>query len=243
MFRGKFFKTDRDWLVTNWDDETGEFSETNTTTNRFFTIVITGSNIENKVVDPTLDSESEYNVLPLLGTGETNILSTYIFNRAERDINTQFLKFYFGSGNTWQKNPELERVMLYSDGYDWPSYVPRIRGWKYGLLSALPSNTTAVYRHDSFGQFRDMLEQRADARFYKTLTRGRFKGRSYPSAATVRVRFVDDDGRLTRPEKTWSQNLSTFCTSSLPFFDDGMPRNREEIDPSKLNTALGTIED
>ena len=243
LFRGKFFKTDRDWLVTSWDDETGEFSETNTTTNRFFTIVITGSNIENKIVDPTLDSESEYNVLPLLGTGETNILSTYIFNRAERDINTQFLKFYFGSGNTWQKNPELERVMLYSDGYDWPSYVPRIRGWKYGLLSALPSNTTAVYRHDSFGQFRDMLEQRADARFYKTLTRGRFKGRSYPSAATVRVRFVDDDGRLTRPEKTWSQNLSTFCTSSLPFFDDGTPRNREEIDPSKLNTSLGIIED
>ena len=88
-----------------------------------------------------------------------------------------------------------------------------------------------------------MLEQRADARFYKTLTRGRFKGRGYPSSSPVRVRFVDEDGRLTTPEKTWSQNLSRFCTSSLPFFDDGLPRNREEIDPTQLNTSLGIIED
>lgn len=241
LFRGKFFKTDRDWLVTNWDDETGEFTETNDTSNSFYTVILTGSNIENKIIDPTLDSEEGYNVLPLLGTGDADLLSSFML-KTTRAINTEFLKFYFGSGDTWQKNPNLQRVNLYSDGYDWPAYVPKIRGWKYGLLSALPSNATAVYRHDSFGQFRDMLEQRSDARFYKTLTRGRFKGRGYPAAAPVRVRFVDVDGRLTAPEKTWSQNLSRFCTSSLPFFDDGVPRNRE-IDTSQLNTSLGIIED
>ena len=157
-------------------------------------------------------------------------------------INDEFFKFYFGSGNTWQKNPDLEKVMVYSEGYEWPSYVPKIRGWKYGLISALPENSSAVYRHDTYGQFRDMLEQRSDARFFKTVQRGSFKGRNFVTASPVRVRFVDEDGRLTMPEKTWSQNLSRFCTSSLPYFDDGIPRNRD-LDTSQLNTSFAIIED
>lgn len=40
------------------------------------------------------------------------------------------------------------------------SISPIIRGWKYGLVSGLPTNTKAVFRRDKYGQFRDMLEQR-----------------------------------------------------------------------------------
>lgn len=39
-------------------------------------------------------------------------------------------------------------------------YGPQIRGWKYGLYSAINTPTSIVYRRGRYGQFRDMLEQR-----------------------------------------------------------------------------------
>lgn len=242
LFRGRYYKTDREWKVTNWDDETGEFTETNSVGSRFDSIIVTGSSVITTMQDATLDSEAGYPVLPFLGTGGSDFASVYLSKQT--DMRRTFFKFYFGTGDTWQKNPELELTNIYSDGYDWPSYTPKIRGWKYGLLSALPANSNAVYRHDNFGQFRDMLEQRNDTRFFKTLSRGRWKGKSSISPSPVRVKFVDVDGSLTTPEKTWSQNLSRFCTSSLPFFDDGSARNREyPLDETQLNTSFGIIED
>lgn len=35
-----------------------------------------------------------------------------------------------------------------------------IQGWKYGLYNGLPTNFSAVFRQNHYGQFRDMLEQR-----------------------------------------------------------------------------------
>jgi hypothetical protein len=45
------------------------------------------------------------------------------------------------------------------------AYNVKIRGYKYGLRSALPENTSAVYRLGRYGQFRDMLEQRTYTKF------------------------------------------------------------------------------
>ena len=48
----------------------------------------------------------------------------------------------------------------------------RISGFKYGLLNAFPQYTACIFRHDRYGQFRDMLEQRKlyqIDRFTKTL--------------------------------------------------------------------------
>ena len=39
-------------------------------------------------------------------------------------------------------------------------YGPQIRGWKYGLYSAINTPSSAVWRRGKYGQFRDMLEQR-----------------------------------------------------------------------------------
>lgn len=36
----------------------------------------------------------------------------------------------------------------------------QIEGWKYGLYNGLPTNFSAVFRQNHYGQFRDMLEQR-----------------------------------------------------------------------------------
>jgi hypothetical protein len=42
---------------------------------------------------------------------------------------------------------------------------PVIRGWKYGLVSGFPMSSRCVWRRNSYGQFRDMLEQRPFTKF------------------------------------------------------------------------------
>lgn len=46
-------------------------------------------------------------------------------------------------------------------------YAPQIRGWKYGLYSAINTPTSFVWRRGKFGQFRDMLEQRVYTKYLK----------------------------------------------------------------------------
>lgn len=91
---------------------------------------------------------------------------------------------------------------------------PKIRGWKYGLFSGVPMYSKTISRRDHFGQLRDSLEQRIDTKFLST-----------PSP--VSVKFVTQTGERTLPEYTYSSNLSTEATSSLPYFDNAV-RNREE---------------
>ncbi|NBW06461.1 MAG: hypothetical protein EBR82_00370 [Caulobacteraceae bacterium] len=47
---------------------------------------------------------------------------------------------------------------------------PVIRGWKYGMVSALPIHSKTIFRRDRFGQFRDMLEQRQYTKFVSVKT-------------------------------------------------------------------------
>lgn len=41
-----------------------------------------------------------------------------------------------------------------------------IEGWKYGLYNGVPTNFSAVFRQNHYGQFRDMLEQRIYTKAY-----------------------------------------------------------------------------
>lgn len=137
---------------------------------------------------------------------------------------------------------------------------PIIRGWKYGLISALPHYTSAVFRRDKYGQFRDMLEQRPVAvtvvdsinspmKYFGDVETPAFV--SQPGVLDSPEKKTDDAdtnfvikvafSRLSLvskynivngisegdaleyinlvPTETSSSNLSTFVTSSLPFFD------------------------
>jgi len=141
---------------------------------------------------------------------------------------------------------------------------PIIRGWKYGLISALPHYTSAVFRRDRYGQFRDMLEQRPVAvtvfdpnnspmKYFGDVETPPFTstpGVSEPLQSDVSTKFTVKVafGRITlmskygpppaggdnlvsgttgdvleyvnlSPLETDSSNLSTFVTSSLPYFD------------------------
>ena len=49
-------------------------------------------------------------------------------------------------------------------------YGPKIFGFRYGLLNTTPQSFSFVYRRDSYGQLRDMLEQRKDSK--KVLNQG-----------------------------------------------------------------------
>jgi hypothetical protein len=89
--------------------------------------------------------------------------------------------------------------------------VPVIRGVKYGLLNWFPTAPSAIFRHDTYGQFRDMLEARPQARFFEGTELGE---------PPVSITFFDRDGTPgVSPESTNSQNLSLFATSSVPYAD------------------------
>ena len=73
-----------------------------------------------------------------------------------------FLKSFFGIGDAVNGNPRI--VKNVSDGttsnFNGGNDV-ELRGFKYGLYNVVPAFTRAIYRRDRYGQFRDMLEQRA----------------------------------------------------------------------------------
>jgi hypothetical protein len=110
-----------------------------------------------------------------------------------------------------------------------------ICGFKYGIYNTLEESPLAYFRRDSFGQFRDMMEQRPDSRFLAA----RF-GRRYTSGGPVRCRFVSSEGRLIDPSRTASSNLDMFASSSLPYFDD-TTRNRGPLDVPSLAMSSVSI--
>lgn len=141
---------------------------------------------------------------------------------------------------------------------------PIVRGWRYGLISASPLYTSMVFRRDRFGQFRDILEQRLDS--YIKLDQDYtpiksfdteegvvmppksiniYPGQNMAQQPVVDVRFIEkklENNKLVyrnvKPESTDSSNLSTYMTSSMPFFDDGISRNRTPANPNLLNSAV-----
>lgn len=149
-----------------------------------------------------------------------------------------------GGGLGWHNMPSAKRLTgaaeLTADT-DVSAVGIQIRGWKHGVYSGFPTNTTAVFRRDRYGQFRDMLEQRLDSRFYDTVgSLGPAGGNAPgPRSPAVVCRFVDFEGADTKPNTTYSSNQSLHATSSVPYFD-GVVKNRadEPIDINLLNSNL-----
>ena len=139
------------------------------------------------------------------------------------------LSILFGTGNGW-----MGKVPSFKAGSNDGPFSERvdsngaIRGFKYGIYNTLEESPLTYFRRDSFGQLRDMMEQRPDSRFLAT----RF-GRRYTSGGPVRCRFVSSEGRLIDPSRTASSNLDMFASSSLPYFDD-TARNRGPLDEPTL---------
>jgi len=115
---------------------------------------------------------------------------------------------------------------------------PIIRGWKYGLYNGLPDYSAVYYRQGRYGQYRDMLEQRLYTRFFYDDKTKIVLSRSEVDDGPVTVKFFDENQNLTDAQRTMSQNLSQFATSSLPYFDL-QQRNTSDVNiPSNL-TLVG----
>ena len=94
-------------------------------------------------------------------------------------------------------------------GLDHPS------GWKFGLINCQRTKTSAVFRSDSYGQLRDMLEQRTYTRFYDAGDAENPAGLQEPAVSCI---FLDGDGeRIDNPRDTSCLNVSTEMTASVPY--------------------------
>jgi len=88
------------------------------------------------------------------------------------------------------------------------------QGFLYGIENVAPVNSKAVFRYDRYGQFRDMLEQRKDRRYFDQVSKKVLD-------AVVECMFVSSSDGMTirNPYNTQSSNMSQWATSSKPYFD------------------------
>lgn len=116
------------------------------------------------------------------------------------------------------------------------------RGFKYGILNALPEYTKAVFNPSHYGQFRDMFEQRLDSKYYDTVgysTDGTLSGQPGETASPVQIKFVEPRTvNITSPAKTFSSNLSIEATSSMPYFDGIVMNRNDPLDLTELNSTI-----
>ena len=108
--------------------------------------------------------------------------------------------------------------------YDYGHARSGSQGFRYGIYNTEPDFPRVVFRFNRYGQLRDMLEQRPDTKFKKSLVRG--------IEGTVKSTFIGDSPIMVTfaggdPYQTDSSNMSTEASSSLPYFD-GVVRNRED---------------
>jgi len=150
----------------------------------------------------------------------------------------EFIKAFFGIGDGHSRTRNQSVTYRQSDtsGVIVTQAGAEIRGWRYGLLNGFPTRTMCVFRRDRFGQVRDMLEQRLDAKFYNENESTLAGVKEGP----IQVRFYDRAGNVTDPLRTLSSNISFEATSSVPY-TDGIARNRAAIDYSNLNISSVTI--
>ena len=76
--------------------------------------------------------------------------------------NSSAYKFFFGFEPTAISN----QFVNYFDNKRNIKTGLNIRGWKYGVLSGIPTPPKAIWRIGKFGQMRDMLEQRVYSKTY-----------------------------------------------------------------------------
>jgi hypothetical protein len=144
------------------------------------------------------------------------------------------LKTIFGIGDTYGSPVDLSKSIPEqgSAGYINGDLL-LLRGFKYGLINAVPTSPNAVFRYDTFGQFRDMLEPRPQSRFFEDSKLGE---------PAVTIAFYDRDGTPgVKPSSTNAQNLSLFATSSVPYSD--MPTSTYGRDRSTVQPDLDPSED
>ena len=152
---------------------------------------------------------------------------------------SEFIKYFYGIGTGHGKhdNQHVRGKLMGVSGGQIASSSAKIRGWKYGMMNGFSLRSGQIFRRDHFGQPRDMLEQRLDAKFFDELglaSDGNASTVVSVKSSPVQVKFYDSAGNQTDALKTLSSNVSFEATSSQPY-TDGVVRNRVAFDTSTLN--------
>lgn len=98
--------------------------------------------------------------------------------------------------------------------------ISRAPALRYGISNVNPEFSSVQILPFHFGHVRDMLEQRKDTA-------------SVALKAPVSCKFISGSN-LVSANFTHAQNISTFATSSLPYFDDDIARNRSDNPDDEL---------
>ena len=112
----------------------------------------------------------------------------------------------------------------------------------YGIENIRATYTSAYFRHDRYGQFRDLLEQRRDGKFlFTSQASDSFRKPSSPQDGPVQCVFVkSEDGlTITSPYNTDCSNMSTEATSSMPYFDDESRNKANKLPGSGIVRIVG----
>ena len=142
----------------------------------------------------------------------------------------------FGTGPTGS----LEGSNPSSD--DTYAVVQRPRGYKYGIMAPTELFRSNVFRYNKFGQFADMLEQSIDTITYDKLKDNR---NSPPILINFVTRENEDtfkilDKRSIVANTFDSSNLDLNASSSIPFIDDDVARNRGTKASTSTDTSSRT---
>lgn len=153
-----------------------------------------------------------------------------------------FSEFY-DFANPSNGSTRVKKITLFSSGYKYANYdsksggvIKKFRsevtgafGPLYGMVSPTVIKSSARFRMSSYGQYRDMLEQRLDTKYYISVsayneTKNGDSGLGSISpglgASPVQVRFVNsENGVIVDPYSTDSANFSSEYTSSMPYSD------------------------
>jgi len=169
-----------------------------------------------------------------------------IFGEREQDRKDDFVAF-MSTGNFQEvflisiipAHLEIIRRMTFLRGsgfyWDGAGGINKFSGFtggislRYGLANYNAQFSSAIFRRDRYGQFRDMLEQRQYTTFKSE------RGSTDPVVTNIFVSASSEtrvDSLLTN-----CSNVSQYATSSVPYFD-GDFRNRTTYPSASLNQTF-----
>ena len=144
-------------------------------------------------------------------------------NRTTPDDRMELSKIFFGASAGLDRRKGILPIAV----DDFGKISSRIRAYKYGLKNVIPENPSFIFKRDHYGYFSDLIETPVEAQLTVRPIKGghaddenALKQFGVTTSPPIFVRFVDSNGESVNPEETPSSNLSFYCTSSAPYFDN-----------------------
>ncbi|HAI41083.1 MAG TPA: hypothetical protein DCM40_24735, partial [Maribacter sp.] len=180
----------------------------------------------NTVIIPATSEELTSRNTTIMSEVSSSLPFPFQGNPTRRPSDITTLQIGAGSSGFRIISPEATAKILFSRGWDVNinninpesntlnqgkirHHVRGATGPRYGVMNYRPQYSSAVYRRDRFGQFRDLLEQRPFAKFYN-------EGQKDGTPGPIQIRFVQvltnqqmDPGNVVQKE-TDSATANTF---------------------------------